>query len=90
MKLVESVRTDNKVEMRRVALEAARTYEREASDRIRRMNIVGAELELRGGGRRGGPAGLDARLSALTDAWYDEARKQGGSAGAVLGQSQEV
>jgi len=69
--------------MRRAALEAARTYEREAFDRIRRMNVVGAELELRGGGNRRG--GLNTQMSGLTDVWYDEPRKP-----VPLGQSQEI
>jgi len=39
-------------------LQTAREYEREVTDRIRRMNLAAADLEVRGPGRKGGGGSL--------------------------------
>ncbi|KAK9417110.1 putative 26S proteasome subunit RPN7-domain-containing protein [Seiridium cardinale] len=70
-RLLVAVSSDRRVEMQVKALEAAKNYEKEALERIRRMSIIAADLEVKGGGRKGnGPGG-----SGISEVWYEETRK---------------
>ena len=52
-------------------LEAAKKYEKDAADRIRRMNIAAAELEVKG--PRKGSHAFD-KFSGLSENWYEQAQ----------------
>ncbi|KAK4190035.1 COP9 signalosome complex subunit 1 [Podospora australis] len=52
-RLVTTVRVDPRSKMQAEALESAERYERQAIDQLRRMGIVAADLELRGGKKMG-------------------------------------
>ncbi|KAK6088331.1 26S proteasome subunit RPN7 [Seiridium cupressi] len=70
-RLLVAVSSDRRVEMQVKALGAAKNYEKEALERIRRMSIIAADLEVKGGGRKGnGPGG-----SGISEVWYEETRK---------------
>lgn len=69
-RLLVAVSPDRRVDMQTNALDAAKNYEKEALERIRRMSIMAADLEVKGHGRKGGPPG-----SGITDMWYDDTRK---------------
>lgn len=70
-RLLVAVSSNRRVEMQTKALEAAKNYEKEALERIRRMSIVAADLEVKGHGRKGVAAGG----SGISDIWYDDTRK---------------
>jgi COP9 signalosome complex subunit 1 len=72
-RLLVAVSSDNRVDMQTKGLEAARGYEKGAIERIRRMSIAAADLEVKGYSRKGPGAGL----STVNDTWYDETRKLG-------------
>jgi COP9 signalosome complex subunit 1 len=61
--------------MQTKGLEAARNYEKEAIERIRRMSLAAADLEVRGSGRKGAGTG-GASLPGIGDAWIEETRRQ--------------
>ncbi|ORY70050.1 COP9 signalosome complex subunit 1 [Pseudomassariella vexata] len=67
-KLLMAISTDRRAEMQANALEAAKNYEKEALERIRRMNIVAADLEVKGTAR--------ARAGLGGDQWFNETRRQ--------------
>lgn len=69
-RLLVAVSPDRRVDMQTNALDAAKNYEKEALERIRRMSIMAADLEVKGHGRKGGPPG-----SGITDMWFDDTRK---------------
>lgn len=69
-RLLVAVSPDRRVEMQTTALETAKNYEKEALERIRRMSIMAAELEVKGHGRKAGPPG-----SGVTDMWFEDTRK---------------
>lgn len=71
-RLLVAVSSNSRVEMQTKGLEAAKNYEKEAIERIRRMSIAAADLEVKGYSRKGAGAGL----SAVSDTWYEETRKQ--------------
>ena len=56
--------------MQQATLETAKNYEKEALERIRRMNIVAADLEVKGTKR--GPGGV----AGISEGWTDETRRQ--------------
>jgi COP9 signalosome complex subunit 1 len=70
-RLLVAVSSDRRVEMQTKALETAKNYEKEALERIRRMSIIAADLEVKGHGRKG-PGAVG---SGLSDVWFDETRK---------------
>ncbi|KAI0468282.1 26S proteasome subunit RPN7-domain-containing protein [Xylaria cf. heliscus] len=53
-KLLVMVSSDPRLAMQTSALETVRNYEREALERIRRMNLAAADLEVKGPHRKGG------------------------------------
>ena len=52
-------------------LESAKKYDKDAAERIRRMNIAAAELEVKG--PRKGSHAFD-KFSGMTDSWYEQAQ----------------
>lgn len=66
--------------MQKKSLEAAKSYEKEAIDRIRRMNIVAADLEVKAS--RKGPGGA-GQISGLGDGWPEDSRRQLSSSDAM-------
>lgn len=58
--------------MQKKGLETAKLYETEAIERIRRMNISAADLEVKG--TRKGPG--SAMPGIAGEAWFDETRRQ--------------
>lgn len=70
-RLLVAVSSDRRVEMQTNALEAAKNYEKEALERIRRMSIIAADLEVRGQGRKGPPGSG----GGMSDVWFDDPRK---------------
>jgi COP9 signalosome complex subunit 1 len=68
-----AVATDRRVEMQVKSLTTAKDYEKEAIERIRRMSLVAADLEVKGMARRGG-GGVSSTNPG--DAWFDETRRQ--------------
>ncbi|KAH0598035.1 hypothetical protein MHUMG1_04407 [Metarhizium humberi] len=79
-KLLVAVRPDARLVMQKEALLVARNYEREAKERLRRISLIAAELDVSGGKKAisGGAAS-----SSLDEAWYDE-NKQSSPQGAEL------
>ncbi|KAH6661391.1 26S proteasome subunit RPN7-domain-containing protein [Truncatella angustata] len=69
-RLLVAVSTDRRVEMQAKALEAAKLYEKEALERIRRMSIAAADLEVKGSRK-----GVAAAGAGMSDVWFDDARK---------------
>lgn len=61
LQLLVAVRPDPRLEMQQTALEVARKYEEEAKERLRRINLVAAGLEVTNPKKQ---AGFD-------DAWFD-------------------
>jgi COP9 signalosome complex subunit 1 len=56
--------------MQKQALDVSRQYEQEAKDRLRRMNIIAAGLEVVGKRQQhAGPVGR-----GIDEQWYDDAR----------------
>ncbi|KAI1861346.1 uncharacterized protein JN550_010876 [Neoarthrinium moseri] len=68
-RLLVAVSLDRRAEMQTKGLETARGYEKEALERIRRMSLIAANLEVKGNPREraGGP---------VTDQWYEDTRRQ--------------
>ncbi|KAI0123864.1 26S proteasome subunit RPN7 [Xylariales sp. AK1849] len=71
-KLLVAVSTDRRVEMQTKGLQAATNYEKEALERIRRMSIAAADLEVKGSSRKGAGGGMPS----MQDTWYDDTRRQ--------------
>jgi COP9 signalosome complex subunit 1 len=69
-KLLVAVSTERRVQMQAKGLEAAKNYEKEALERIRRMSIAAADLEVKGNTRKG------AGLPSMSDTWFDDTRRQ--------------
>ncbi|KAH7140634.1 26S proteasome subunit RPN7-domain-containing protein [Dactylonectria macrodidyma] len=65
-KLLLAVVPDPRLEMQQKALEAARQYEQEAKERLRRMSLVAAGLEVAGFKKSHGPKG------GIEETWYDD------------------
>lgn len=58
--------------MQKKGLETAKVYETEALERIRRMNIVAADLEVKGNRKSQGSA-----LPGIAgETWFDDTRRQ--------------
>ncbi|KJZ68541.1 hypothetical protein HIM_12069 [Hirsutella minnesotensis 3608] len=71
-KLLVAVRPDPRVEMQLEALDAARKYEQEAKERLRRISMVAAGLEVVGTNRK---SNTDLSAVSNTDeSWYDDGR----------------
>ncbi|KAI9147963.1 COP9 signalosome complex subunit 1 [Paramyrothecium foliicola] len=71
-KLLIAVRPDPRLEMQKNALEVSQRYEHEAKERLRRISIVAAGLEVAGTKKA---AGFGAGgMQALDEAWYDDNR----------------
>lgn len=64
MQLLVAVQTDARADMQRQALEVAQRYEEEAKERLRRMGILAAGLEV-AGGRRAMHTGVDEALQDI-------------------------
>lgn len=69
-RLLVAVSLDRRIEMQTTALETAKNYEKEALERIRRMSIIAADLEVKGHGRKGAPGSA----GGMSDVWFDDAR----------------
>ncbi|KAF5678257.1 cop9 signalosome complex subunit 1 [Fusarium heterosporum] len=67
-KLLIAVQPNPRFDMQKQALEVAREYEREAKERLRRMNIIAAGLEVVG--KRQPHAGHAGR--GIDEQWYDD------------------
>jgi COP9 signalosome complex subunit 1 len=59
--------------MQKQALDVSRQYEQEAKDKLRRMNIIAAGLEVVG--KRQPHSGAAGR--GIDEQWYDDARVSG-------------
>ncbi|RYP78307.1 hypothetical protein DL770_006906 [Monosporascus sp. CRB-9-2] len=70
-KLLVAVSTDPRIAMQTKGLETARKYEKEALERIRRMSLAAADLEVKGAAKKG--------LPSLGDPWMDESKRQAGA-----------
>jgi COP9 signalosome complex subunit 1 len=57
--------------MQSKALQTAREYEKELIDRIRRMNLAAADLEVKGPGRKGG----NGTLPGLGEIFKDDNKR---------------
>ncbi|KAK8136628.1 26S proteasome subunit RPN7 [Apiospora sp. TS-2023a] len=81
-KLLVAVSTDDRVEMQTKGLETAKNYEREALERIRRMNIAAADLEVKGPRK-----GVGNAMSGISggETWFDDTRRQLGQAESSVG-----
>ncbi|KAI1144597.1 26S proteasome subunit RPN7-domain-containing protein [Hypoxylon sp. FL0543] len=73
-KLLVAVSTNSRAAMQKKALDAAKNYEKEAMERIRRMNIVAADLEVRP--PRKSASGGTGNLPGVGDIWQDDSRSQ--------------
>lgn len=71
-KLLVAVSTDSRAAMQQKALTTARHYQKEARERIRRMNIVAAELEVKGP-KKGGNGGSGA-IPGVGELWSGDTR----------------
>ncbi|KAI0184679.1 26S proteasome subunit RPN7-domain-containing protein [Xylaria flabelliformis] len=69
-KLLVMVSTEPRVAMQMNALETVRNYEREAVERIRRMSLAAADLEVKGSHRKG--AGGAGSLPGLGEILHDD------------------
>ncbi|KAI1412920.1 26S proteasome subunit RPN7-domain-containing protein [Hypoxylon sp. FL1857] len=75
-KLLVAVSTNSRAAMQKKALDAAKNYEKEAMERIRRMNIAAADLEVKP--PRKGAGGGAGSLPGVGDIWQDDSRRQHG------------
>ncbi|KAK3313893.1 26S proteasome subunit RPN7-domain-containing protein [Apodospora peruviana] len=66
-KLVTTVSPNSRLKMQADALETARSYEKQAIDRLRRMSIAAADLEFKGQRRTGGMHGLGASVDMFDE-----------------------
>ncbi len=62
---MRTVKDNSRVKMYRDALDALGNFEKDALDRVRRINIVASELDVRGPRK-----GLNS-LPDLSDPWYE-------------------
>ncbi|KAL7789797.1 PCI domain-containing protein [Trichoderma ceciliae] len=69
-RLLAAVSPDPRLVVQTNALAVARKYEQEAKERLRRMNIIAAGLEVSGGVKKQSTGGVGA--PELDEAWYDE------------------
>ncbi|KPM39661.1 COP9 signalosome complex subunit 1 [Neonectria ditissima] len=69
-KLLIAVVSDPRREMQKKALEVAAHYEQEAKERLRRMSLVAAGLEVVGKKQHGG----SGPRPGIDEAWYDDAK----------------
>lgn len=67
-KLLVAVSNDPRIAMQTKGLETAKKYEKEALERIRRMSLAAADLEVRGTPKKG--------ISNISDAWMEDSRRQ--------------
>ncbi|KAI0014195.1 26S proteasome subunit RPN7-domain-containing protein [Xylariaceae sp. FL0662B] len=72
-KLLVSVSTNPRVAMQTTALKAAKNYEKEALERIRRMSLAAADLEVKG--TRKALVGPPGSLPGVGEIWVDEGRR---------------
>ncbi|KAF4975224.1 hypothetical protein FZEAL_7962 [Fusarium zealandicum] len=68
-KLLIAVQPDPRLEMQKQAIDIAREYELEAKEKLRRMSIIAASLEVVGKRAHGSHPGR-----GIDEAWYDDAR----------------
>lgn len=76
-KLLIAVVPDPRLEMQKKALEVARQYEQEAKERLRRMSLMAAGLEVAGHKKQGARVidevwYEDKSLPSGSDVWYDD------------------
>ncbi|KAH9887411.1 26S proteasome subunit RPN7-domain-containing protein [Xylariomycetidae sp. FL2044] len=72
--LLVAVPSNSRASMQFKGLEAARNYEKMALERIRRMSLAAAELEIKGYPRKGAGGGA-GNIPGLNDMWAEEDRK---------------
>ncbi|KAM0355457.1 hypothetical protein ACHAP4_007436 [Fusarium culmorum] len=72
-KLLIAVQPNPRLVMQKQALDVSRQYEQEAKDKLRRMNIIAAGLEVVG--KRQQHSGQAGR--GIDEQWYDDARTSG-------------
>ncbi|KAI1489187.1 26S proteasome subunit RPN7-domain-containing protein [Biscogniauxia mediterranea] len=73
-KLLVAVSSNARISMQTKGLEAARNYEREALERIRRMSLAAADLEVKGQSRKIG--GMGGNLAGVGDIWSDDSSRR--------------
>ena len=72
LQLLVSVPSQARADLQRDALASAEAYEREMRQRIQRMNILGANLEVRGPKKsQGGPTREQLQAMGMTEALLD-------------------
>jgi len=71
-KLLTDVSVDPRAEMQALGLQTVKEYEKQALERIRRMNLISADLEVKGP-RKGGPLGMP-NLHNIAEKWTADAR----------------
>ncbi|KAH7041317.1 26S proteasome subunit RPN7 [Microdochium trichocladiopsis] len=72
-KLLVAVSTNSRVAMQNKALETARNYEKEAVDRIRRISLAAADLEVKGTSRKA--PGSNRAETSNVEQWLDDSRR---------------
>ncbi|KAI1344307.1 26S proteasome subunit RPN7-domain-containing protein [Xylariaceae sp. FL0016] len=84
-RLLVAVSTDARAAMQSKGLETARSYEKEALERIRRMSLAAAELDVRGHSKKGaassGGAGI---LPGVGDIWSSDDSRRAMNLGDIL------
>ncbi|KAI1805790.1 26S proteasome subunit RPN7-domain-containing protein [Daldinia bambusicola] len=80
-RLLVAISTNSRAVMQKKALDSAKNYEKEVLERIRRMNIVAADLEVKGSKKTVG--GGAANVPGVGDVWMDENRRQPSSSDAL-------
>ncbi|KAI2626714.1 26S proteasome subunit RPN7-domain-containing protein [Hypoxylon sp. NC1633] len=81
-KLLVAVSVNPRVAMHQKALQAAKDYEKQAIERIRRMSLAAANLEMKGSKKSGG-AGGSGSLPGVGELWTDDATRQPASSEAM-------
>lgn len=71
MQVVTTVTVNPRVKMQMAGLETAKNYEKEALDRIRRMSIAAAELEVKGSRKGLGHHPYDKYGGDSSGVWYE-------------------
>ncbi|KAI1082184.1 26S proteasome subunit RPN7-domain-containing protein [Whalleya microplaca] len=80
-KLLVAVSTNSRVAMQTKALEAARNYEKEALERIRRMSLAAADLEVKGS--RKNILSSSGSLPGVGEIWADDTRPPNSGGGVM-------
>ncbi|KAI4865300.1 26S proteasome subunit RPN7-domain-containing protein [Hypoxylon rubiginosum] len=81
-RLLVAVSVNPRAAMQKKALDAAKNYEKEALERIRRMSLASAGLEVKGS-HKASALGGSGSLPGVGDIWYDNSRTQPASGESV-------